>query len=259
MWLARTTRPDLIHSVARVARCVDRWGPGAQKALGRIVAYIELHPRSYLRYPYEEHSKHNEPLGLQVFADADFASDRRDRKSTSGLAAFVTSGQARYLVHWESNKQHVVSTSSAEAEVVALARAVKFTLSAANMFVGLNVKTRVLTDSEAGYKAVQKGFWAKLAHLRRMHAVSVAWLSDVVKNGYVSLEWVSGEKNAADVFTKFMERKEFEAKLRLLDVELGSLRSVSSLRPSGMGGGGQGAQVPSLAPPWVACGDPQMD
>ena len=135
---------------------MDRWGPGAQKALGRIVAYIELHPRSYLRYPYEEHSKRNEPLGLQVFADADFASDRRDRKSTSGLAAFVTSGQARYLVHWESNKQHVVSTSSAEAEVVALARAVKFTLSAADMFVGLDVKTRVLTDSEAGYKAMNK-------------------------------------------------------------------------------------------------------
>ena len=106
---------------------------------------------------------------------------------------------------------------------------------------------------------MQKGFLAKLAHLRKMHTVSVAWLSDVVRNGYVSLEWVSGEKNAADVFTKFMERKEFEAKLRLLDVELGSLRSVSSLRPSGMGGGGQGAQVPSLAPPRVACGDPQMD
>ena len=54
---------------------------------------------------------------LTRFADADYAGDLVNRKSTSGMVQFLRT----YLVSWSSKKQNTVALSTAEAEYVAAA------------------------------------------------------------------------------------------------------------------------------------------
>lgn len=54
----------------------------------------------------------NSPMILEGFCDADWASDLKDRRSTSGFCVY----QGCNLISWQSKKQHVVSKSSTETE-----------------------------------------------------------------------------------------------------------------------------------------------
>jgi len=77
-----------------------------------------------LRYLKGTHGKglwfrENQHLNLESYCDADWASCRDDRRSTSGYCVFVGGN----LVSWRSKKQAVVSRSTAEAEHRAMALA----------------------------------------------------------------------------------------------------------------------------------------
>ena len=59
--------------------------------------------------------------GLTCFVDADFAGDKMDRKSITGFSVKLFGD----TITWRSKKQACVSTSTAEAEYVALVMASK--------------------------------------------------------------------------------------------------------------------------------------
>ena len=61
-------------------------------------------------------------LGLEVYADADYADKANDRRSVSGIA--VTVG-GTVLVSHTSKRQHVVSLSTSETEYIAAGDGVK--------------------------------------------------------------------------------------------------------------------------------------
>lgn len=60
------------------------------------------------------HKDPEEKAKLLAFTDADWASDKLDRKNVSGMCAF----RCGNLVSWSSKKQNVVALSSAEAQYV---------------------------------------------------------------------------------------------------------------------------------------------
>ena len=75
------------------------------------------------------------------------------------------------------------------------------------------------SDSQAALKAVKK-CPSKSAHLRRLQGVSSAWLHKVTqKLEEVTLEWIRGEDNAADLFTKRIQLSKFIKRLALLGVD----------------------------------------
>ncbi|XP_028062241.1 uncharacterized protein LOC114265622 [Camellia sinensis] len=59
-------------------------------------------------------------LDLMAYADADWAGDVTDRKSTSGFCLFLGDS----LISWKSKKQTVVASSTTEAEYYAMAHAI---------------------------------------------------------------------------------------------------------------------------------------
>ncbi|XP_062533326.1 uncharacterized protein LOC134202315, partial [Armigeres subalbatus] len=83
------------------------------QALKRIVRYLKGTTKLGLLY-----NESSSPL--IGFVDADWASDQEDRKSVTGFV-FKVFGST---VSWASRKQVTVSTSSSEAEYVALSSAV---------------------------------------------------------------------------------------------------------------------------------------
>lgn len=63
-------------------------------------------------------------LKLQVYCDSDWAGDRMDRKSTTGLLAQLDGTS----ITWRTLKQGVVALSTTEAEFCALSEATKLTV-----------------------------------------------------------------------------------------------------------------------------------
>ena len=111
MYLSTKTRPEIAYAVGSVARfCVNptkkNW-----TAVKRI-QYLNGTTKFGLLYRESTSAK------IAGYIDADWASDVRDRKSTS-----VSYGDA--AISWKRNKQTCVALSTAEAEYVALSTAIQ--------------------------------------------------------------------------------------------------------------------------------------
>lgn len=105
------TRPEISFPV-NVA-CQHMHAPRLSDfmAVKRILRYIKGTIQQGLHFV-------SGPLNLTAFANADWASDPVDRRSTTGFAIFL----GHNLVSWCAKKQHTVARSSAEEEYRAMAQ-----------------------------------------------------------------------------------------------------------------------------------------
>ena len=109
LYLSGGTRPDIAYAVSNVAKfCEEHW-----TAVKRIMRYLQGTLKYGLLYNKDSSS---ECVG---YADADWAGDLDDCKSTSGYLFQISVA----AVSWRSKKQPCVALSTAEAEYVALASA----------------------------------------------------------------------------------------------------------------------------------------
>lgn len=114
MYLACTTRPDIMFAVSRLARYFSFYGHEHWKAARTVAKYVSSTKNMLLSYGsiYE---------GVVGYTDADWAGDKETRKSTGGFV-FTVGGTAFV---WNSKRQSIVASSSVESEYIAQARCVK--------------------------------------------------------------------------------------------------------------------------------------
>ncbi len=90
-----------------------------------------------------------------AYSDADFASDRKDRKSVSGCLVMLNG----ILVTWVCIKQSNVSLSTMESEFVAASRAVQDLLGCLELTREINCKLKLpavlLMDNQAAISEVE--------------------------------------------------------------------------------------------------------
>lgn len=104
------TRPDLAFPLGRLSQYMRDPAEHHNQALKKLMRYIRSTVNLRLRFgPGGDQS-------LVVYSDADYASDKKDRKSVTG-AAGILGGAA---IFWMSRKQNAVSTSTTEAEYTAM-------------------------------------------------------------------------------------------------------------------------------------------
>ena len=104
-----SSRPDISFSVGLCSRFQSNPKESHLMAVKRILRYLHGTSSLGLWYPKSEFFE------LTGFCDADYAGDRIDRRSTTGLCCFLGSS----LVSWTSKKQNTVALSTAEAEYMA--------------------------------------------------------------------------------------------------------------------------------------------
>lgn len=114
MYLAITTRPDMMHSVAKLAQRNVIPHKEHEVAAKRILRYLKGTSNLKLHY-------HATGKPIHGYVDADWANDTSDRKSYSGYVFINAAGP----ISWESKKQSLVALSSTEAEYVALSIAAR--------------------------------------------------------------------------------------------------------------------------------------
>ncbi|WVZ93450.1 LOW QUALITY PROTEIN: hypothetical protein U9M48_039428, partial [Paspalum notatum var. saurae] len=157
------TRPDIQFAVCLCARYQASPRTSHRQAVKRIFRYLKFTPELGLWYSL------GSSLFLRGFSDADHASCRIDRKSTSGTCQLLGTS----LVSWSSRKQASVSLSTTEAD---------YSTSAISV-----AKNPVL-------------------HSRTKHIdVRFHFLRDHYEKGDIDLVPVASENQLADIFTKPLE------------------------------------------------------
>ncbi|CAM8935603.1 unnamed protein product [Rhodiola kirilowii] len=198
------SRPDIMFSVCQCARFQAEPRESHVKAVKQILRYLKGTERLVLWYPRVK------SLRLEGFTDADFAGDRTDRKSTSGMAQFLGS----CLVSWGSKKQNSMALSTTEAKYIAAAACCAQILWLRNQLSDFNLhfhQVPIFCDNTSAISIaknpVQHG---KSKHIEIKHH----FLRDCVEKELVTINFCRSEDQVADIFTKSLHKDAFE-KLRM--------------------------------------------
>ena len=204
---ARCARPDLLRAIAGLARKVTRWRRMQDFQLHRLVSYLHT-SLSFRQYGWVGAGDTAADLRLNLFADADLASDIEDSVSTSGAYLALVGPNSHMPLAQQSKKQTAVSHSSAEAEIVAADHALRtIGLPALDIWELILGKTGSLNidmfeDNDACITIFRAGRNPNMRHIGRTHRISIAWLYERLKGPDVDMFRADSELMAADIFTK---------------------------------------------------------
>ncbi|KAM4045526.1 uncharacterized protein ACNLHF_009382 [Anomaloglossus baeobatrachus] len=113
LYISTITRPDITTAVGILCRYVEKPRQKDWNAVKRVLRYLKETQGVNLKLSAAGNLK------LTGYADADWAGDSQDRKSTSGYVFKI--GESS--ISWSSRKQVSVALSSTEAEYVSTAYA----------------------------------------------------------------------------------------------------------------------------------------
>jgi hypothetical protein len=199
MWLSQRTRPDIQYAVNQLSQHCSEPVVRHWNAAIRIVRYL----KGTLEYGITYQGGGIHGIRLQGYSDADYAGNIDDRRSTSGQIFFLGGGP----VSWGSTKQRSVSTSTTEAEYVALCEACKQGQWLRGLLRELNctkfmnptLATPIFSDNQAAI-AISKD---PIAHSRTKHIdVRYHYIRELVSSGKTVIDYIRTEDMAADALTK---------------------------------------------------------
>lgn len=197
MYLAISTRPDIMHSVGKLAQRNKEPHIEHLKAAKHIIRYLSATLNFKLVYSKTD-------LPPKAFVDADWANCIEDRKSYTGIV-FVMAGSA---ITWESKKQPSIALSSTEAEFVALSTAareavyLKRLLSEIKYYDGS--QPILVYGDNLGAQCMAKN---PVLHGRSKHIdVKYLHVRDVVKANEIELRYIPTDENISDVLTKNLNK-----------------------------------------------------
>lgn len=113
LYAAVVTRPDIASATSRLARLNRNPGPQHHAAADQVLRYLHGTRGLALQFGGGD--------DFITASDASFADNTLDRKSTHAYAMKLFNG----LIGWRSSKQDTVTTSTTEAELLALSQAAK--------------------------------------------------------------------------------------------------------------------------------------
>ena len=203
------TRPDIAFAVSIVSQHMHSPKETHLQAVYRILRYLKGSPGKGLLFSKSPNR------GVEVFSDADWAGSKVDRRSTTGYCTFIWGN----LVTWRSKKQSVVSRSSAEAELRAVAQGVCEGLWIKKVFRDLQMSVagsiKLYCDNQAAINISHN----PVQHDRTKHVeVDRHFLKEKIESGIICITYVPTKEQIADIFTKSLPRSPFEDLICKLDL-----------------------------------------
>lgn len=191
MYLVVLTRPDLAYTVSYLSQFNNCYTEYHWKCAKRVLRYLQGTKSYSLIF-----TKDDRPL--IGFVDADWASDKSDRKSYTGFVFKLSGGS----ISWKSKKQNTVALSSTEAEYMALSEAAKEAIYLRNLLGELTGKldcVKVFNDNQSALKlSVNPMFHERTKHID----VRYHFVREVVSNNIIKVDYLSTAEMTADILTK---------------------------------------------------------
>ena len=215
LFAAVTTRPDIAFATSRLARFLANPGQEHHDAADRVLLYLSSTKQKALQLGGGDH--------LQIASDASFADNTLDRKSSQGYAIKLFNG----LIAWRANKQDTVTTSTTEAELLALSQVAKEAIYISRLLKELGIKLPSPTiiiqcDNKQTIRLVTEEV-SKLQTKLRHVDIHNHWLRQEVSAGTITVEYARSDEMIADGLTKVLPANKWN---RLLD-QLGLVDAIS--------------------------------
>lgn len=196
MHLSNTVHPDITYSVNLLSRFMNCYSYDHWNAAKHVLQYLKGSPEFGLVFGSEE-----EASKFEGYADADFAGDRADRKSTSGYL-FVYNGA---LISWRSKKQSMVAQSTQESEYISLSWAAREAVWIKNLARDMGEHTpgpiTIKCDNQAAIRLSK----SEIVNERTKHIdVKMHFVRDLVRKRMVDVVYCPSDKMLADLLTKVL-------------------------------------------------------
>ena len=206
MYLMSCTRPDIAYAVSKLSRYTSNPNGDHWKGIVRVLRYLRYtrdYGLHYTRYP----------AVLEGYSDANWISDVKNSKSTSGYV-FTLAGAA---ISWKSSKQTVIARSTMESEFIALDKCGEEAEWLRNFLEDIPRWPKPVTaisihcDSQSAIGRAQNVMYnGKSRHIRRRHNT----IRQLISTRVISVDYVKSKDNIADPLTKGLNRELVEKSSR---------------------------------------------
>ena len=201
LYVMINTAPELSVYVSQLTRFMTKAGSDHLHAAKQVLKYLKGNKSRVLRWCARRTSIPHAPYTIESFVlfgycDASWADDRLNRKSSTFYALFINGG----AFTWRPKLSSIQATSTAEAEMYALAGALPDVIWARQLLAELGfaqyAATPLFEDNEACIKMCHK----ELSRSRNKHVhLKYCFLNQLYSNGVYDVIAVSSEEQVADV------------------------------------------------------------
>ena len=203
MYVMNCTRPDIAYSVSKLSRFTSNPGENHWKSIIRVLGYLKYTQNYGLHFT-------RYPAVLEGYNDANWISDSKDSKSTSGYV-FTLGGAT---VSWKSSKQTCIARSTMESEFIAIDKAGEEAEWLRNFLEDIPNWSKpvpaicIHCDSQSAIgRAQSHNYNGKSRHILRRHNT----IRQLLSNGIISIDYIRSKDNIADPLTKGLTREQVES------------------------------------------------
>ncbi|XP_057745411.1 secreted RxLR effector protein 161-like [Arachis stenosperma] len=192
-------RPDIVQSVGMRSRFQSKSKESHLSAVKRIIRYVHGTSNFALWYPKID------DFSAVGYCNADFARDRVDRRSTSGIRCFL----GKSLNVWSSKKQSTVALSTPKAEYIAASSCCSQLIWLKIQLADYKLNVENIPLSCDNMSAINISKNAVLHSRTKYIEVRFHSIREHVQKGNISIQFVKSEDQLADIFIKPLAEDRF--------------------------------------------------
>jgi len=208
------SRPDICFTMSKLSQYMSNPSVHHEAAVKHLLRYLRATKAFRICYKAQK----SKPTQIIGYSDSDFAADKDDRRSVSGFVFKFAGGP----ISWASRKQKSVTTSTAEAELMALVPATKHAIWLSKFlneigrseFVGTNGRSVIMNeDNQAAIKMVKNN---QITERSKHVDIGCHFVRERAENQDIELRYCHTDKMTADGCTKGLSRDKFQSFIELL-------------------------------------------
>lgn len=213
-YAAIATRPDIAKCSSHLATFMLNPGPHHFDAVNRVIAYLNYTQKVGIQYSAHAITSSTASDCFMTASDAALG-DHPDRHSSEGYLATLYGGP----VDWKASKQHTVTTSSTEAEFLAISEAGKTLQWWRRLFASIGFDPEhhlsIKCDNMQTIRILCKDDPTIQTKLRHVD-IHQHWLRQETQSKRILIDWIPTSLMPADGLTKTLTGQRFHNFVRLL-------------------------------------------
>lgn len=212
LYTAIMLRPDVAFAVSKLSHFLTNPSAQHMRAVERVIVYLYR-----TRYEAIQYGDYNGP-DLVISGDASFADDPDTRRSSHGYIAMLYGG----AIFWKAARQSTVTTSTTEAELLALEHVAKETMALKRFFkellLDLSEYWTIWCDNQQTIRLVVGKNERITTRLRHVDIQNM-WLRQEHAKGSFQVKYLETNSMPADGLTKSLTHQQFAKFKKLLNLQ----------------------------------------
>lgn len=211
LYTAIMIRPDVAYAASQLSHHLTNPGAAHFQAAAQVMAYLYRTKHLGIRYGAHKGSQ------LLICGDASFADDRESRRSSQGYIVQLFGGP----IIWKAARQATVTTSTTEAELLALEHVAKESVALKRFLyelrLDLGVPWEIFCDNQQTIRLVVEESERLTTKLRHVDIQNM-WLKQEYAKGNLQVTYLKTSEMPADGLTKALPRQGHERFLAHLNL-----------------------------------------